>query len=713
MHRLLTEQFGFSDFRPGQNELISAILDGRDVLGVLPTGAGKSLCYELPALMLPGLTIVVTPLISLMQDQVRRLTQAGIPTAFVNSTLDYAQERQVLDSTLRAENRILYVAPERLETPTFLDFARKVPVTILAVDEAHCVSQWGQDFRPAYLRIPDFVDRLPKRPVVAAFTATATPRTRDDIAARLRLDHPLVTTTTFDRPNLTWHVEQPASRRERTGRVIDWALAHKNEPGIVYCSTRKAVDDLADRLLDAGVDARPYHAGHSTEERARNQADFLSGKVTVIVATNAFGMGIDKPDVRWVLHNNAPQNLEEYYQEAGRAGRDGRPADCLLLWMEGDFHTSRRFIDQAGEGNDELDEADRQAVRRHLSDLLEAMHAYCLSTGCLRNAILDYFGEHRTDPCGRCTNCRLRAAGASLERDVTAQARGIVAVVGEMGERLPYALGRAKVIDIALGQAGPDLEKVMPDEWDSFGILAGTSLDDSSLPSSASLSGSSSGFARSSSPTASARLLRQVVDQLLASGILATGRYSSLLPGPRFADAQSPDFSLSIRRQGGLRGSASSGVRSGFGGSGNGVGVLGDGSGQRLRSAHHRRSGRPGSYSGGPVPRLSGAGIPARRVAGGAEADVSDAVPGDVSEDVPADADERFARLRRARLALAKKAGVPAFRIATNKTLKNIVLARPADMDALLEVNGVGPATAKKYGQIFLDALNNSDDTAD
>jgi ATP-dependent DNA helicase RecQ len=682
MHRLLSEQFGFSDFRPGQSELISAILDGRDVLGVLPTGAGKSLCYELPALMLPGLTVVVTPLISLMQDQVRRLTQTGIPAAFVNSTLTYEQERDVLDATLRAQNRILYVAPERLETPAFLAFAKKVPITILAVDEAHCVSQWGQDFRPAYLRIPDFVDQLPKRPVIAAFTATATPRTRDDIAARLRLRHPLVTTTTFDRPNLTWQVLQPASRRERTDWILDWALSHKGEPGIVYCSTRKAVDDLADRLEDAGVSARPYHAGHSGEERERNQADFLSGKVSVIVATNAFGMGIDKPDVRWVLHNNAPQNLEEYYQEAGRAGRDGKPSDCVLLWMEGDFHTSRRFIDEAGRGNDELDEADRQAVRRHLSDLLEAMHSYCLTTGCLRNAILDYFGEHKSEPCGRCTNCRLAASGQQAGRDVTVEARGILAVVGEMGERLPYALGRSKVISIALGQSGPELEKVMPDDWDSFGLLADTPL------------------ARSSSTTAYARVLRQVVDQLLASGILASGRYSSLEPGPRFSEAQSSDFTLSIRRHRSVRLSRSL--------SGGG---FGSSSHSGLRA---RRSAVPAVVGGavgsgdsgdtvidpstGEILNRSSMDTDQATVVTSGQAPVTDQI-------ADQDAEALFQQLRRVRLRLAKKEGVPAFRIATNKTLKNIVIARPADIDALLEVNGVGPATAEKYGKAFIDAL--------
>ena len=669
MRSLLTQKFGFPSFRPGQKELIGSILDGRDVLGVLPTGAGKSLCYELPALMLPGLTLVVTPLISLMQDQVRNLAKTGIPAAFVNSTLAPEQEHAILSDTLRARYRILYVAPERLGTPTFLRFAKRVPITILAVDEAHCVSQWGQDFRPAYLRIPEFVDQLPARPVVAAFTATATPRTRTDISERLRLEDPRVVTTTFDRPNLTWQVVQPASRRERTDWILDWAQEHKGESGIVYCSTRKAVDELAERLEEAGISARPYHAGHSAEERERNQAAFIKGTVSVIVATNAFGMGIDKPDVRWVLHNNAPQNLEEYYQEAGRAGRDGKPSDCVLLWMEGDFRTSRRFIDEAGDNNEELDSQQRQAVRRHLSDLLEAMHAYCLSAGCLRNAILDYFGEHRTDPCGKCTNCLLAAHGRSVARDVTREARGIVAVVGEMGERLPYALGQAKVISIALGRSGPELEKVMPDEWDSFGILADSSV----------------------SAASSDRLLRQVIAQLLASRILVSGRYSSLEPGPRFSEANSPDFEVAIRRQGVRSPSSSSLSRPGRGARSH-----------RL-SAHrvHRHS--TDSISFAPIDPVSVGGD----IDSDGEIDPAGQID-DVEDPVEADpqADALYQKLRRVRLRLAKKAGIPAFRILTNKTLKNMVIARPTDMGSLLEVNGVGPKTAERYGQVFLDALD-------
>lgn len=518
MHSLLAEQFGFSDFRPGQNELISAILDHRDVLGVLPTGAGKSLCYELPALMLPGLTIVITPLISLMQDQVRNLTRIGIPAAFINSTLTYEREREILSDTVQAKNRILYVAPERLETPMFLSFVKKVPVTIVAVDEAHCVSQWGQDFRPAYLRIPEFIQTLSVRPVVAVFTATATVRTRRDIAERLQLHNPLITTTTFDRPNLTWHVVKASSRRERTNWIVEWVLTHRKTSGIVYCSTRKAVDDLADQLLDAGVNARPYHAGHSSEERERNQADFLSGKVAVIVATNAFGMGINKPDVRWVIHNNAPQNIEEYYQEAGRAGRDGKPADCVLLWMEGDFHTSRRFIDEAGANNDELDSADVRAIRRHLRALLDAMHAYCSTTKCLRNTILDYFGEHVTSPCGRCSNC----APADL-------------FVGGSSTGSSF--------DTSIGASTGSLS-------DSFGMI--------------------------------------------------------------------------------------------------------------------------------------------------------DEVEDDATND------ELYQQLRRVRLRLAKKEGVPAFHIFPNKTLKNMVLACPKNMDEFLTVKGVGPKTATKYGHDFLAVLSDA-----
>ena len=394
---LLKKFFGHSAFRGGQEALIDAILSGRDVLGVMPTGGGKSICYQIPALMLPGLTIVVSPLISLMKDQVAALTEVGVPAAFLNSSLSLEQLRETYAKTAKEQYKLLYVAPERLENESFLSLISHVPVSLLAVDEAHCISQWGQDFRPSYLKIADFIAQLPTRPVVAAFTATATKQVRADIISQLGLRNPLLNITGFDRPNLYFAVQHPTSKLAATLQLV---RERDGKAGIVYCNTRASVERVCEFLSDKGIAATRYHAGLSEEERHANQDDFRFDRKTVMVATNAFGMGIDKSNVSFVIHYNMPKSIEAYYQEAGRAGRDGAEADCILLFNSGDVQTAR-FLINNGSDNEEMDAVQREEVRRQ--DLgLRQMTGYCKTTDCLRGYILSYFGQSHPETCGCC-----------------------------------------------------------------------------------------------------------------------------------------------------------------------------------------------------------------------------------------------------------------------------------------------------------------------
>ena len=402
--RLLQEHFGYDSFRPAQETLISALLVGRDVLGIMPTGAGKSMCYQIPALLLPGVTLVISPLISLMQDQVRALRAAGIRGAYLNSALTYAQYLKALENAKRGMYQIIYVAPERLEHPAFLDFARSVEIPLLAVDEAHCVSQWGHDFRPSYMSIAPFVKKLPKRPAVAAFTATATPAVRTDILEHLALQQPEIAVTGFDRENLIFRVLRPTDKR---GTLLEFISQHKEESGIVYCSTRKQVETVAALLQEHGVSVGKYHGGMDETSRREEQNQFLFDKIQVMVATNAFGMGIDKQNVSFVVHYNMPKNMEAYYQEAGRAGRDGSRAECLLLYGPGDVHTAEFLIKSSTEGAGDGPEA-IQARQRMEFDKLAKMKEYCFTSGCLRHYILNYFGEESPERCGSCGSCLAR-----------------------------------------------------------------------------------------------------------------------------------------------------------------------------------------------------------------------------------------------------------------------------------------------------------------
>ena len=380
---------------------MNALTHHRDALGVMPTGAGKSMCYQVPALMLPGVSIVISPLISLMADQVAALKSAGVPAAYLNSSLTPRQMDLAMQRARQGAYKIIYVAPERLETPSFQTMAQSMPISLLAVDEAHCVSQWGQDFRPVYLRIADFVDSLPTRPVMGAFTATATERVRQDIIRLLRLQNPETVTTGFDRPNLYFEVIRP---KNRDAALMDILRRKRGESGIVYCATRKAVEQVCDKLIRAGIDATRYHAGLSDEERKENQEKFQYDTCPVMVATNAFGMGIDKSNVRFVIHYQMPRSMEAYYQEAGRAGRDGEAAECILLYNGSDIFTAKWMIEHT-EPNENMTAAEQSAVRYQDMNRLNRMVDYCTKPGCLRAFILRYFGENTAQDCGHCSAC--------------------------------------------------------------------------------------------------------------------------------------------------------------------------------------------------------------------------------------------------------------------------------------------------------------------
>ena len=656
----LKRYFGYDSFRPGQSGLVDAILAGRDVLGVMPTGAGKSVCYQIPATLLPGVTIVISPLISLMRDQVDALNDAGIPAAYVNTTQGGDEQAMVLAQAAQGDIKLLYVAPERLETERFRNFATRVPISLVAVDEAHCVSQWGQDFRSSYLGIGEFIAGLPARPTVAAFTATATERVRRDIIGILGLNAPQVTVTGFDRENLYFDVLK-IETKYKAAWVARYVAEHPDESGIVYCATRKETEALAaalnhtvpalrgaaggsaaDSVMRDGPAAVAYHGGMPADVRNQAQRDFVTDAVPVVVATNAFGMGIDKSNVRYVIHRNMPESIEAYYQEAGRAGRDGEPSRCTLLWNESDIVTRRRLLDMDND-NERLTPEERETVRMSKRRLLDGMIGYCRTTDCLHVYMTRYFGENtpRTGTCtGGCTNC-----DSTFETlDVTDIARSISRCVhdamydyDDQGRPtcgpVRQGLGSGKIVAILRGSKAKDLIARHLDRCPSYGRLH-------------------------DAPEAR---IRDVLSQMATDGFLsiAEGRLPIVGFGQRAAETVAPEFRYEIKR-----------VERKAAGAGTGVTSRADSSSKSAASDGPAL----GSYA-----------------------------PDDENETL-------FQKLRELRLSIARENSLPPYMVFNDRTLRDMARLRPITDAQFLAVNGVGDSKLAKYGKRFMEAIAGFDD---
>ena len=596
----LKTYFGYDAFRGGQEPVIDTLLSGRDALAIMPTGAGKSVCYQVPALLLPGITLVISPLVSLMRDQVTQLVQMGVPAAFLNSSLTFRQYLLALSRAKEGRYKIIYVAPERLETEGFLDFACHADISLVAVDEAHCISQWGQDFRPSYLHIPAFLEKLGRRPPLGAFTATATPEVREDIEKLLGLRDPLRVTTGFDRKNLYFEVQEPADKRSA---LLELVRSRPDKCGIVYCSTRKTVEEVCGLLQEAGVSATRYHAGLEPEERRQNQEDFLYDRARVMVATNAFGMGIDKSDVRYVIHYNMPKDIESYYQEAGRAGRDGLPSSCILLYSGRDVRTAQ-FLIEHGESREELDSETAERLRERDMLRLRKMVGYCRTRRCLRQYILQYFGETAPDTCDTCWNCLHNFE----EVDIGREARAILRCVMETGQHF----GVSVIAETLCGAESDKVRKYHMDEEATYGLLRDMTQKE----------------------------VRDRIRFLIDEGVLALspGPYPVVLLGERAEDA-----------------------------------VLG---GLYMRTVKEERP-------------------TARRP---------------VPEELDGTQAELFQRLRALRAQLARRQGVPAYAVFSDKTLRELAVVRPRTIDELKSVSGIGDAKARRYGKQFLAELSAFED---
>ena len=482
--------FGYDSFRQGQESVINAVLDGRDILAVMPTGAGKSLCYQVPAMLLSGITLVISPLISLMQDQVKALNEAGVDAAFINSSLSEKEMHDTFKNASKGQYKIIYVAPERLMSEGFVRLAKGVEISMITVDEAHCISQWGQDFRPSYMDIAEFVNVLDKRPIISAFTATATKNVREDIICSLGLSNPYFLVTGFDRENLFFQVEKPQSKDRF---ILDYLDRHKGESGIIYCATRKNVDSLYTLLKKRNISVVKYHAGMSIEERKQMQDDFVFDYTSIVIATNAFGMGIDKSNVRFVIHYNMTSSMENYYQEAGRAGRDGLNSECILLFSPQDIIINRFLLEH--KDFSEIDPTDAMTIRERDIKRLQIMEGYCYTTECLRNYILKYFGENPKKPCDDCGNC-LRQFETL---DMTDEAKKIINCIYESRGRY----GKNIIMDTVLGAKTARLEEIGASEYKSYGVLESSNKN----------------------------LLRRLIEELLLEGYITTGEYQVLKLG--------------------------------------------------------------------------------------------------------------------------------------------------------------------------------------
>ncbi|HIW21023.1 MAG TPA: DNA helicase RecQ [Candidatus Dorea intestinavium] len=497
--------FGYDSFRAGQKEVIESILSGRDAFAVMPTGAGKSVCYQIPAMLLPGITVVISPLISLMQDQVKALNEVGVTAAFINSALSEKAYAQTIKKAKKGLYKIIYVAPERLETDGFLDLAKSISVSMVTVDEAHCISQWGQDFRPSYMKIVEFVKKLNKRPILSAFTATATETVREDIVCTLGLNKPYVLVTSFDRENLSFQVEKPHNKEQY---IVDYLAKHPDDSGIIYCATRKNVDKVYELLKRRKVSVAKYHAGMSQAQRKKMQDDFVFDYTSIVVATNAFGMGIDKSNVRFVIHYNMPQSMENYYQEAGRAGRDGLEAKCILLFSTQDIAINR-FLLEHKEMSD-MDTSDRETVRERDVKRLQIMERYCYTTDCLRNYILLYFGEKPEKPCEDCGNC-LREFETL---DMTDAAKKMINCVYETKSRY----GKTIIIDTLAGAKTARLKEVGATGYHSYGVLSKVNK----------------------------KLLRRLLDELILEEYLLVGDYQVIKLGD-ISELKKPDTKVLVK----------------------------------------------------------------------------------------------------------------------------------------------------------------------
>ena len=592
--------FGYDSFRAGQKSVIDNILAGRDAFAVMPTGAGKSVCYQIPAVLLPGITLVVSPLISLMQDQVKALNEAGVPAAFINSSLSEKDYNETIRRARQGIYKIIYIAPERLVTEGFLALAKSVPISMVTVDEAHCISQWGQDFRPSYMKIVEFVKTLEKRPIISAFTATATETVREDIVCTLGLQNPFTLVNGFDRENLFFQVEKPKNKEQY---ILKYISGHSGDSGIIYCATRKNVDNIYELLKSKGISVGKYHAGMSAVERKKMQDDFVFDYTSIVVATNAFGMGIDKSNVRFVIHYNMPQSMENYYQEAGRAGRDGLDAKCILLFSPQDIVINRFLLDH--KEMQDLDPADRETVRERDARRLQVMERYCYTTECLRNYILKYFGENPEKPCQDCGNC-LREFETL---DMTEAAKKVINCVYEAKGRY----GRQIIIDTVAGAKTARLEEIGAVHYKSYGVLAGTNKN----------------------------LLRRLVEQLVLEGYLRVGDYQVLKLGD-ISDLKNPEASVSIK--------------------------ITDEDKQPEKAAKTKKKAKS-------VETLTSSGY------------------------------KLFERLKKLRLEIAREESMPPYIIFSDKTLIDMAAKKPSSKPEMLDVSGVGENKFAKYGERFLEAI--------